>query len=339
MAPAVSEGFVIGKHAGGSRPGRRSRERGSVPRNPRGRRSAAPGSYVQCSGSEQPGAGQPAAAERAAPQASATTTSTGATIDMAALRNFLVRGALAVALLLPIYFLLAALATRFGLVDWRVGFVTLTLGGGLIMVLVTVVAALVGLVLALTVKPRQGWQRALIALAIPVVGVGAVLGMTLGRSGATALIHDIVTDPAAPLVLSPRVMADRARVPGVNPVEVDPRLGRDGSGGSVREVQRTVYPDIRPILLGKPAPAAFEQALATARSLGWSVEYSDAASGRIEATVQSFWYGFIDDIAVQVAPAAAGARIDLRSISRVGEGDIGANAARIRAFREALSAG
>jgi fatty-acyl-CoA synthase len=258
---------------------------------------------------------------------------------MAGVRNFLVRGSLGLALLMPFYFLAAALATRFELVDWRLGFVSLTLFGGVILVVVTGLAALVGLILALALKPRQGWQRALVALAIPIVGVGGVLSMMWGRSGATVRIHDIVTDRAAPLALSPRVMAARARVPGVNPVEADPRVGPGKNGKSVREIQRAVYPDIQPIELRKQAAEVFEQALATARKLGWNVEYSDAAAGRIEATVRTFWYGFTDDVAIQVAPTDQGTRIDLRSISRVGEGDAGANAARVRGFREAISTG
>jgi fatty-acyl-CoA synthase len=256
-----------------------------------------------------------------------------------AVKNFLVRGALVLALLMPVYFVGAALATRFDLIDWRLGFLGLTLVGGLILVLVTILAAVVGLILSLVVKPRQGWRSALIALAIPIVGVGGVVGMTLSRAGATARIHDIVTDPAAPLGLSARVMQARAGVSGVNPVEADPRLGRDGSGQSVRDVQRAVYPDIRPIDLDKQPSEAFELALATARSLGWNVEYSDATTGRIEATVRTFWYGFTDDVAIQVAPGEQGARIDLRSISRVGEGDAGANAARIRDFRDSIATG
>jgi uncharacterized protein (DUF1499 family) len=37
-----------------------------------------------------------------------------------------------------------------------------------------------------------------------------------------------------------------------------------------------------------------------------------------------------------VRPTDAGSRIDVRSVSRVGVGDIGTNAARVRAFLAAL---
>jgi len=47
---------------------------------------------------------------------------------------------------------------------------------------------------------------------------------------------------------------------------------------------------------------------------------------------------FKDDVVVRVAPATNGSRIDVRSVSRVGRSDLGANARRIRMFLTALSA-
>ena len=46
----------------------------------------------------------------------------------------------------------------------------------------------------------------------------------------------------------------------------------------------------------------------------------------------SLLFGFKDDIVVRVAANGAGSRVDVRSLSRVGRSDIGANARRIRAF-------
>jgi uncharacterized protein (DUF1499 family) len=65
---------------------------------------------------------------------------------------------------------------------------------------------------------------------------------------------------------------------------------------------------------------------------------ADPAAGRIEATATTFWFGFVDDVVVRVRPAAGGgSRIDVRSVSRVGKSDVGANAKRIRAYRAALT--
>jgi uncharacterized protein (DUF1499 family) len=70
--------------------------------------------------------------------------------------------------------------------------------------------------------------------------------------------------------------------------------------------------------------------------MGWEVVGRDAAAGTIEAVDTTKWFGFKDDIAVRVAPDAGGSRIDVRSKSRVGRGDAGTNARRIRAYMERL---
>jgi hypothetical protein len=57
---------------------------------------------------------------------------------------------------------------------------------------------------------------------------------------------------------------------------------------------------------------------------------------RIEATDTTIWFGFKDDIVVRVTPIGAGSRIDVHSVSRLGQGDLGKNAARIRAYLQRL---
>jgi uncharacterized protein (DUF1499 family) len=70
----------------------------------------------------------------------------------------------------------------------------------------------------------------------------------------------------------------------------------------------------------------------------WNVTASDPASGRIEASQASFWFGFVDDIVIRVTAAGEGSRIDIRSVSRQGKGDLGVNADRVRAYLAALKA-
>jgi len=200
--------------------------------------------------------------------------------------------------------------------------------------------ALLALVLAVFVKPRAGIGSALLALAIPALALGYA-GYVRNQAASIPPIHDIVSDPAAPLVFSERVLQLRAAVPGGNPVEADPRVPDDprfgaAAGQSARALQQNAYPDIQPILLDQQPAEAFEVALAAARAQGWSIDAAEPASGRIEASVRSLWFGFVDDLVVQVSPAAAGSRIDVRSTSRVGISDLGANAARIRAFQSQL---
>jgi uncharacterized protein (DUF1499 family) len=115
----------------------------------------------------------------------------------------------------------------------------------------------------------------------------------------------------------------------------DVRFG-PAAGQSARALQQSAYPDIQPILVAQAPAQAFETALAAARAEGWSIDTTDPQNGRIEASVRSLWFGFVDDVVVQVSPAEGGSRIDVRSTSRVGVSDLGANAKRVRAFQSAF---
>ena len=73
------------------------------------------------------------------------------------------------------------------------------------------------------------------------------------------------------------------------------------------------------------------------QALGFQVHALDLDAGRIEASDSTWIFGFVDDVVVRVRPAPGGSRLDIRSKSRDGKGDLGANAARIRRLRDALS--
>jgi uncharacterized protein (DUF1499 family) len=73
--------------------------------------------------------------------------------------------------------------------------------------------------------------------------------------------------------------------------------------------------------------------------MGWEIVAAEPASGRIEATATTFWFGFKDDIVVRVTPAEGGSRVDVRSVSRVGRSDVGTNAQRIEAYLTRIAHG
>jgi uncharacterized protein (DUF1499 family) len=58
--------------------------------------------------------------------------------------------------------------------------------------------------------------------------------------------------------------------------------------------------------------------------------------GVIEAVARTLIMGFRDDVVVRVTASGSGSKIDLRSASRIGRSDLGANAKRIRAFLEEI---
>jgi uncharacterized protein (DUF1499 family) len=117
----------------------------------------------------------------------------------------------------------------------------------------------------------------------------------------------------------------------------DPELaGRDlGHPAEFAEPHRAAYSGLGPILTASAPDAALERARETAEALGWEVVEVDPATGRLEARDVSRLYRFVDDVVVRVRPEGSGSRVDVRSRSRVGRGDLGANAARIRAFAAA----
>ncbi|MEZ5994783.1 MAG: DUF1499 domain-containing protein [Hyphomonadaceae bacterium] len=248
-------------------------------------------------------------------------------------RDGWVRLALIVSLLVPVYFLAASLGTKFGLFDWTVGFVQMTFMWGVRVLAVAAVLALIALLFALFVTPRRGIAAALIALAIPAAGLG--YGAYVRNAAASIPpIHDISTDLSDPPGFSQAVADARAAIPGSNGLDLLNK--RTSEGRSFTALQRASYGDIAPVETNAAPEQAFAAALALAREQGWTIGHESAAEGVIEATVSSFWFGFTDDIAIRVRPTEQGSRIDMRSVSRVGRSDLGANAARMRPYLAAL---
>jgi len=118
------------------------------------------------------------------------------------------------------------------------------------------------------------------------------------------------------------------------PLRADAPNPHEYQGEEIAEQQRAGYPDIDSVELEIPADAAYEQALATAREMGWDIVAAVPDEGRIEATATTFWFGFKDDVVVRVQAGPQGSVIDLRSVSRVGVSDLGKNAQRIGEFLE-----
>lgn len=158
--------------------------------------------------------------------------------------------------------------------------------------------------------------------------IGASLALRPPSSGAPA-IHDLSTDLANPPAFE-ALVAVRAADHADNPPEY--------AGDETAAAQREAFPDLVGLQLDQPPADVFRAAEATARELGWEIVAADPATGRIEATDTTRWFRFRDDVVVRLTPQATGTLVDVRSKSRVGRGDMGTNAARIRQFLQALQA-
>ena len=211
---------------------------------------------------------------------------------------------------------------RFGAWDVRSAFAMLRWGA-----YAEVAIAAVALVLMLMPRSRVQGVIAL-GIALAVAGVAGVVPLAW-MQGARSLppINDVTTDPAnPPAFVAILPLRAKASVPATYP------------GSANAEVQRQAYPDIAPVRVAAPPATAFSTALSVARAMGWIIIAADAAAGRIEATATTPWFGFHDDVVIRVAAEGSGSRIDVRSVARIGRGDFGTNAARVRDFAAALAA-
>ena len=234
------------------------------------------------------------------------------------LRRWGVLGAALALLLLG----LAPLGWRLGLWPLAISFVLIGLAG----LLAIVGAILAGIGLAFG-RATLRWQGAALPVLAVLVGLGfLVAAWQVMRQGA-APIHDISTDLDNPPAFVAALPARRAE-----------HAATDAYAGAVlARQQQSAYPDIAPILLDRAPAQAFALALATAKAMpGWTITASDPEAGRIEASQASFWFGFVDDVVIRVEADGAGSRVDMRSLSRQGVGDLGVNARRVRAYMAAL---
>ena len=211
-----------------------------------------------------------------------------------------------------------ALGHRFGLLQLAAG--SALVFSGIVLATIVLVLGIATLVFVYTRRRRADRVPALIGLAASVV----VLVVTAPYYAALSLpmTNDVSTDRDDPPVFE-HVAADRA--PDANLLDFTEEEAR---------VQAEGYLDLVGIRASGGAEENFAKAVDVARALGWDVVSENAASGLIEATATTFWFGFRDDVAIRVRSEDDGTVVDLRSASRVGLHDLGANAKRIRAFVE-----
>ncbi|MDR9419859.1 DUF1499 domain-containing protein [Gracilimonas sp.] len=134
-------------------------------------------------------------------------------------------------------------------------------------------------------------------------------------------IHDISTDTLNPPEFD-AIVPLRADAP--NPPEY--------VRGEAAAAQEAYYGDIEPIEIALNYDEAYDRALETANDMSWTLVDENRQEGRIEAYDKVAWYGFIDDVVIRVDTTETGSRIDIRSKSRIGRGDLGVNAKRIRTY-------
>ena len=228
--------------------------------------------------------------------------------------------------LLVAVLVLGLVGVRFSLLPFGTAFS----GFGLALVSMTALAivALVALVISVF-RNAPHWRAP--ALRSAVVGFlpALVIILLVGPAGfKVPPIHDITTDTLDPPEF---VAAKLERTAEENTL--------DYGGAELAKLQAQAYPDIQQLRLDISTDLAFARAQAVCQELGLRVIRTDVAEGVVEAVQESLVFGFKDDVIIRVLPTEEGSQVDVRSVSRVGMSDLGANAKRIRKVIAAFQAG
>jgi hypothetical protein len=145
-------------------------------------------------------------------------------------------------------------------------------------------------------------------------------------------IHDISTDTALP--------PSFVTLAGLRPADANPIAY---PGPKVAAMQLAAYPEVRPMLIGRPVTEVWEVMVETVKRKRWNVVSATAPAGRgepgyIEAVDRTLILGFYDDVIIRIDGDSREARVDIRSASRYGVHDFGRNAARIRNLEKEFQA-
>ncbi|HEX8655819.1 MAG TPA: DUF1499 domain-containing protein [Allosphingosinicella sp.] len=187
---------------------------------------------------------------------------------------------------------------------------------------------------AIFLRRRGGGRVGLVNLLAIVVAIGFCLYLyNLYRTARTVPpIHDVTTN----LEDYPRYYRLRVRDDNLANVPADGRP--DLAGLAPRErwmaYHREAYRDLATLRVPWPVADTVGRAERLARDRGWEVVTVDTSQGILEAVATSRFFRFKDNVIVRVRPLSegGGAMVDMRSMSRVGVSDVGANARRIRDF-------
>ncbi len=220
---------------------------------------------------------------------------------------------------------LCLLGFPIAVIGYRLGW--LTLDRSFTLIVGTFFASCVFLAVASIVSLVAFWQSnvqllkvggfACLMLMLPVGG----LMTQLVKGKALPKIHDITTDRENPPIFQ-----------AVQPLRKATDNTLDYEGEAVAKLQQISYPNLAPLDTGLDSQKSFQVSLELAKELGWEVIAADNERGRLEAVDTTLLWGFKDDVVIRISETDIGSRIDLRSVSRVGLSDLGANAKRIQAF-------
>jgi len=218
-------------------------------------------------------------------------------------------------------FPLSVLGSRLGVFDLKLAF-----AGIRYTLFLALAVFVVGILVAFFQRQRnpdssKSAKAAVLISLIPLLGIGS----QLYAARSVPPIHNITTDTVEPPSF---VKIREIRGESHNPLEYD--------AAKLAPIQLEAYPDVKTLLSQKSPEQAFSKALEVVDQMGWELVSQEAGAGIIEATETTALWAFKDDVVIRIEATDSGSKIDLRSVSRVGQSDIGANAKRIKKFLNAF---
>ena len=234
------------------------------------------------------------------------------------------RALLVSAVILLIILVTGPLGYKFSMVPLQPSLVSLLIavaGGALVFLI-----GLVYLVIAMRSDLGRNRNLVLVSMILGLIPVG-IIGPQMAAAGDVPPIHDITTDTANPPAFV-AIVPLRENAPNGYEYGVTEAWPAEKLGATTMEA----YPDLKPIESDLSVADAVDRTEDALRAMGLEIVAVDKEAGLVEATATTFWFGFKDDMVVRIVGNGEGSRIDLRSMSRVGQSDVGANAARITDF-------
>lgn len=198
---------------------------------------------------------------------------------------------------------------------------------GLLFGVLGLIIGVVGLLLTRRPQYQAAHRRAVIASYLGAMLTALLVYLALGANGYPA-INDITTN-----FDNPPEFVHAVSLPG--------NLGRNLTYDKAKyaERQQQGYGMLEPLKLPLDPDQAFKEVSTMASEMhGWTITFEDPKTRTLEGIAITPLFHFRDDFVIQVRPAASGSVVEMRSKSRDGVGDVGANYKRINAFFASLSA-
>lgn len=201
-------------------------------------------------------------------------------------------------------------------------------GAGLVLALMAVLLALAAFASIWAKGQRGAWSATagLFAGLLVLAGPAALAAMSWNLPFLTDISTDTQDPPRPVRLLSEREPTDNAAAyPG-------PAAARQ---------QAKAYPDIAPVRLPVSVDEAQALVMELVHARRWRVVDDGGDSGRqrrIEAATFMPLLHLPEDVVIRIRAEDGGARVDMRSFSRLGQFDFGSNARRVRKFLADLNA-